>query len=92
MIVVGAPNDDIGANRDQGSAYLFVRFGAVWGQQSKMKMGDGAATDNFGYSVAISSSGTVVAGAPMYDLGEKVDQGMAYVSPQLFQSQPVIQW
>lgn len=92
MIVVGAPNDDIGANRDQGSAYLFVRFGAVWGQQSKMKMGDGAAMDNFGYSVAISSSGTVVAGAPMYDLGEKVDHGMAYVSPQLFQSQTVFQW
>ena len=62
-VVVGAPYDDVGANADQGSAYVFVRSGAAWSQQQKLTASDGAAGDYFGYSVAISGD-TVVVGAP----------------------------
>lgn len=49
--VVGAWADDVGANNNQGSAYVFVRSGATWIQQAKLTASDGAADDTFGYSV-----------------------------------------
>jgi len=75
---VGAANDDVGANTDQGSAYVFARSGTAWGQQAKLTAADGAAGDDFGWSVAISGD-TVVAGAPYDDVGAHADQGSAYV-------------
>src|SRR5262245_38748501 len=77
-VVVGAPNDDIGANVDQGSAYVFTRTGADWTQQKKLTAADGAASDFFGFSVAVSSD-TVVVGAPNDDIDADVDQGWAYI-------------
>src|SRR5262245_52455304 len=53
-LVVGATGDDIGANNNQGSAYVFVRSGGVWSFQQKLTANDGAAGDGFGRSVAIS--------------------------------------
>ena len=76
--VVGAPYDDVGATINQGSAYVFVRSGAVWGLQAHVAAADGAANDYFGSSVAISGD-TVVVGAPYDDVGANVDQGSAYV-------------
>ena len=58
-VVVGAHRDDIGANSDQGSAYVFVRSGTTWSQQQKLTASDGAADDVFGYrwpSAGIPSS------------------------------------
>ena len=77
-IVVGAPFDDVGANADQGSAYVFIYTGSNWIQQQKLTAADGAAGDQFGYSVAISGD-TVVVGAPFDDVGFSVNQGSAYV-------------
>jgi hypothetical protein len=76
--VVGARNDDVGANTDQGSAYVFVRSGVTWSQQAHITASDGAANDNFGYSVAISGD-TAVVGAYYDDVGGNMDQGSAYV-------------
>ncbi len=76
--VVGAVNDDVGANVDQGSAYVFVRSGTSWTQQQKLTASDGAAGDSFGFSVAISGD-TAVVGAEVDDVGANVDQGSAYV-------------
>jgi hypothetical protein len=70
-VVVGADGDDIGANTDQGSAYVFVRSGATWSQQQKLVATDGVTRDNFGFSVAISGE-TIVVGAYQ-------DKGAAYV-------------
>ena len=42
---------------------MFVRSGTTWSQQAKLTASDGAAGDNFGYSVAISGS-TAVVGRP----------------------------
>ncbi|HLM00375.1 MAG TPA: FG-GAP repeat protein, partial [Pyrinomonadaceae bacterium] len=52
--VVGALFDDVGANVNQGSAYVFNRSGTVWTQQAKLTATQGAAGDRFGVSVEIS--------------------------------------
>ncbi|MBI4318013.1 MAG: hypothetical protein HY675_05950 [Chloroflexi bacterium] len=79
-IVVGAPKDDIGANRGQGSAYVFVRTGPGaddWRMMKRLTASDGAEFDEFGTSVAISGD-TVVVGSPFHDL-DADDHGAAYV-------------
>src|SRR4029450_10764016 len=50
-IVIAAYFDDIGANADQGSAYVFVRTGAVWSFQQKLTAQDGAAGGEVGVSL-----------------------------------------
>jgi hypothetical protein len=80
-VVVGAVGDDIGANTDQGSAYVFVKPPGGWGnmtQTAKLTASDGAAGDWFGNSVAISGD-TVVVAAAAADIGANTDQGSAYV-------------
>ncbi|WP_287129130.1 FG-GAP-like repeat-containing protein [Candidatus Cyanaurora vandensis] len=62
-LVVGAPQDDIGLNVDQGSAYVLVRNNGVWIPQAQLTASDGGAGANFGTAVAISGE-TVVVGAP----------------------------
>ena len=59
MAVVGAyGNDDFGSST--GSAYVFGFNGSGWAQEQKLLASDGAAYDNFGYSVAISGDVAVV--------------------------------
>ena len=76
--VVGAPNDDIGANADQGAAYVFTRRAGFWSLQARLTAADGAAGDHFGYSVALSGD-TALVGAYLDDVGASADQGSAYV-------------
>ncbi|MBS0196292.1 MAG: hypothetical protein JSR77_05995 [Planctomycetes bacterium] len=76
--IVGAPRDDVGANTDQGSAYVFVRSGMTWTQQARFTAADGAAGDIFGSSVAVSGD-TAIVGAPADDVGANPDRGSAYV-------------
>ena len=68
-IVAGAPDDDVGPNNDQGSAYTFTSTGAPSRTHTaRLTAGDGAAVDQLGFSVAIAA-GTIVAGAPSDDIG-----------------------
>ena len=76
--LVGVPGDDVGANVDQGSAYVFTRSGTTWTQQAQLLAGDGAVNDQFGYSVALSGDIALV-GAILDDVGANGDQGSAYV-------------
>ncbi len=49
-VVVGASGDDVGANANQGSAYVFVKPGAGWAsgnETAKLTASDGAAGDAF---------------------------------------------
>ena len=69
--LVGAWSDDIGANSNQGSAYVFTRGGETWSIQQKLTASDGAANNGFGASVALDGE-TVLVGA----FG---GQGAAYV-------------
>jgi hypothetical protein len=76
-VVVGAPleaSNATGVNGNQadnsatnsGAAYVFVRSGTVWTQQAYLKALNTAASDFFGYSIAVSAD-TVVVGATMED-------------------------
>jgi uncharacterized protein (TIGR03437 family) len=77
-LVAGARGDTIGANDEQGSAYVFTRHGTVWTQQQKLTAGDGAARDFFGAAVAVSGD-TLVVGALYDTIGANGNQGSAYV-------------
>src|SRR5687767_863719 len=62
--VIGAYNNDIGANNNQGSAYIFYREGGAWKQQAILTASNGAALDVFGTDVSINEAGDhVVVGA-----------------------------
>jgi hypothetical protein len=77
-LVVGASLDDNGFYVDQGSAYIFVRSGAVWGGQVKLTVANIVADSRFGRSVAINGEMVVVGtGADM--AVSNSDHGSAYV-------------
>ncbi|MGE4650642.1 MAG: hypothetical protein AAEJ53_07135, partial [Myxococcota bacterium] len=58
--IVGADLDDHDGGSDAGSAYVFTRSGGTWSQQQKLLADDGAAGDNFGWSVSISDDMAIV--------------------------------
>jgi hypothetical protein len=75
--LVGSTFDDVGANADQGSAYVYVRSGSSWAQQAQLLAADGAAGDRTSW-VALSGD-TALVGASSDDVGGNVDQGSAYI-------------
>ena len=77
-VVVGSYLDNVGANVDQGSAYIFVRTGTAWSQQAKLLASDARANDTFGFRVAISAN-TVIIGCPGADIAAGGNQGAAYI-------------
>jgi len=76
--LVGAVGDAVGSNTAQGSAYVFVRSGSTWSQQAQLTAADGAAGDQFGYSVAVSGD-TALVGTALDDVASNELQGSAYV-------------
>ena len=79
--LVGAPYKQIGANADQGAAYIFVRAGAAWSQQGgALTASDGAEKDYFGDSAALSGDAALI-GAPYKQIAVNEKQGAAYVFP-----------
>jgi hypothetical protein len=67
---------------DAGSAYVFVRNGAVWTQQQKLIASDPEVGDAFGWSVAVSGDTALVGArsADVEDEGEDViAAGAAYI-------------
>ena len=78
-VIAGAYQAEIGENRLQGAAYVFVRSGTTWTEQQKLTGTSNAqAGDRFGYSVAISGD-TALVGAYGDDTGEETEQGAAYI-------------
>jgi hypothetical protein len=76
-IVAGTFRDNIGANVDQGSAYVFVKPLAGWTDMTetgKLTAADGAANDWFGHAVAMFDD-TVAVGA----IQENFLAGSAYL-------------
>ena len=84
-IVVGAYEEDLGTKTDAGAAYVFTKFGGVWGnapvsgdhrvETARLTASDAAANDEFGTSVAVHGD-TIVVGAP--EQGTNAD-GSAYI-------------
>ncbi|MFN9993675.1 MAG: FG-GAP repeat protein, partial [Phycisphaerales bacterium] len=81
-MIVGAPQDDVGANSNQGSAHVYRWTGSGWTLEATLIAGDGAANDQFGTSVAIDGD-TAIVGSRL-DTVDAVDgQGSAYVFTRL---------
>lgn len=77
--VVGAGSELVGANSNQGAAYVYMRSGNSWTYHT-LHAADGASGDHFGISVAISGDGsTVLVGAYQADIAGATRQGAAYV-------------
>ncbi|MEM1221841.1 MAG: FG-GAP repeat protein [Verrucomicrobiota bacterium] len=68
-------DDDNGV--DSGSAYVFVRSGAIWSLEQKLRADDGEANDRFGFSVSISGD-TALIGARDDD-NRGINSGSAYI-------------
>jgi hypothetical protein len=64
----------VGKKTFTGAVYVFERTGTAWTQHAKLTASDAAATDEFGWSVAILGS-TALVGAPF----EHLKAGAAYV-------------
>ncbi len=62
------------ANRDRGAAYVFVRNGSDWTEQSRLTADDGAPGDWFGRTVALSGNTALVSAWYKHN-----DTGAAYV-------------
>jgi hypothetical protein len=73
-LVAGAPSVDGTGN---GRAFVHTRSGTTWSQQAELTASDGAPSDRFGFSVAISST-TIIVGAPLHD-AQGDASGAAYV-------------
>lgn len=79
--LVGSLFANIGANSDQGAAYVFRNLDTATGtitQDVKLIASDGAAGNEFGHRVSLSGSIGLV-GAYRQDIGANIGQGSAFV-------------
>jgi hypothetical protein len=67
-----------GHDSNRGSAYVLVKSGSSWIQQTELAGGDSATGDLFGFSLSLSGS-ILVVGAPNHMVGTNAYQGAAYV-------------
>ena len=74
--VIGAVGDNF-PDGNSGSAYVFVRDGAVWSEQTKIFASDGVPDNMFGNAVSIQGDYIIVGMSRDDDEGE--DAGSAYV-------------
>ncbi|MEO7310428.1 MAG: FG-GAP repeat protein [Chitinophagaceae bacterium] len=76
--IVGAEQDDVGANADQGSASIYQYIGTNWVFMQKITDATGAAGDLYGASVSISGNYAIV-GAWADNVGGNAIQGSASI-------------
>jgi hypothetical protein len=80
IALIGADTEDTSPNTNNGAAYIFTRSEGVWTEQQKLLASDAEASDQFGFSVAISSDGnTAVIGAIQGDTSPNSNNGAAYI-------------
>ncbi len=68
----------VSRNSAQGTAYVLLRSDGTWSQQQELTASDGAADDQFGYSVSVSGD-TAVIGAWGKAIDSQINQGAVYV-------------
>jgi hypothetical protein len=79
-IVVGAPFQEVSGHAGQGALHVFVKPSSGWAhaaETAELTASDGAAGDSLG-AVGISGD-TIVAGAPLHQVGDNHGQGTVYV-------------
>lgn len=77
-IIVGANNDD-DKGSNSGTAFIYVRDGITWTQQSKLVASDGISNDYFGSSVSISGDGNTAIVGSNYDDDKGSSSGSSYI-------------
>ncbi|MBN1423820.1 FG-GAP repeat protein [Candidatus Fermentibacteria bacterium] len=75
--IIGAPQDQVNGNNNQGSAYIYYRGSGTWTQQAKLTASDGEPGVLFGHSVAICGDYAIV-GAPQ-EWSTGTGAGAAYI-------------
>ncbi|MBN2822796.1 MAG: cell wall-binding repeat-containing protein, partial [Coriobacteriia bacterium] len=75
------------ADSYRGSAYVFTRSGTAWTEQAKLTASDGAAFEQFGFSVAVSGDTAVVGAFGDADNGSY--SGSAYFTQPPANTAPV---
>ncbi|MFM7052133.1 MAG: FG-GAP-like repeat-containing protein [Planctomycetota bacterium] len=78
LVAVGAPGAGGPLSSTQGAAFVFKRIGTAWIEVARLTASDGAAGDDFGFSVALKGD-TLIVGAPGDDINSQADRGSAYV-------------
>jgi hypothetical protein len=76
--VIGVAAKTVGGQGQAGAAYVFTRSGVTWSQQAELTASDAAASDYFGYSVALSGD-TALVGAPFRTVSGQTNAGVVYV-------------
>jgi FG-GAP repeat len=76
--IVGASNDDVGANTNQGSASIYQLSSGTWVQMAKITDASGTINDFFGASVSIQGNYAIV-GTYLDDVGASYNQGSATI-------------
>lgn len=74
--LIGAYKEGDNGN-DAGAAYLYTLSGGIWSEEAKLLASDGAFSDEFGYSVALSGDTAVVGAHSNDDNG--LNAGAVYV-------------
>lgn len=78
--VVGANQEDTGANTNNGAVYVYIKSGSTWTEQAKLLTSDAATDDRLGESIAISADGnTVLVGAWSENTPPNSGNGAAYI-------------
>lgn len=77
--IASAPRNAVNGNPNRGAAYVYVRSGSTWSQQQKLISSDGAANDQFGYSVAVSGDTAAVGMLNEQDLLGTRSRGFVYI-------------
>jgi hypothetical protein len=75
-LLAGAWMATVGANTEQGAAYVFQRTASAWAQQAKLVALDGVNSSSFGWSVALRGD-TALVGGPNLGIGT-AHPGAAY--------------
>ncbi|HMI79443.1 MAG TPA: hypothetical protein VK484_11665 [Ferruginibacter sp.] len=76
--IIGAMNDDVGVNADQGSANIYRYTGTTWELMQKITDPNGSADDLLGYDVFISGN-YIIMGCFRDDIGSNSNQGSATI-------------
>lgn len=78
--IVGAPGLDNSTDANTCAAYVYLRTGVTWSQETKLQASDKIMGDQFGAKVAINANGDRVAiGAKLAEVSAIVDAGGVYI-------------
>jgi hypothetical protein len=77
--LIGSYGDDHSGKFNAGSAYVFVRSGTTWTQQTKLTASDAKASDRFGIPVCLNGDTALIGSSSLNEGRSGSNPGSAYV-------------